>query len=69
MMRSGHVGRYACHAIIFYGMDKLTHHFKLQVEDYSNQVANYFLARGYKKGDTVAFYMTNRPEYIITWYT
>ncbi len=45
-------------------------HFALltQVEDYSNRVANYFLAKGFKKGDTVAFYMPNRPEYIIHWY-
>ena len=40
---------------------------RLQVEDYSNMVANYFLGRGYKKGDSVALFMINRPEWIITW--
>ena len=39
-----------------------------QVEEYSNRVANYFLQKGLKKGDTVAFFMPNRPEYIITWF-
>ena len=39
-----------------------------QVEEYSNRVANYFMQRGFKKGDTVAFFMPNRPEYIITWF-
>ena len=39
----------------------------LQVEDYSNMVANYFLGRGYKKGDSVALFMINRPEWVITW--
>jgi solute carrier family 27 fatty acid transporter 1/4 len=37
------------------------------VEDYSNKVANFFKERGFKKGDTLAFYMKNRPEYIATW--
>ncbi len=39
----------------------------LQVEDYSNQVANYFLDKGFKKGDTVALFMPSRPEYMIHW--
>ena len=30
-------------------------------------VANYFLGRGYKKGDSVALFMINRPEWVITW--
>ena len=38
-----------------------------QVEEYSNRVANYFHSLGYKKGDSVAFFMENRPEYIATW--
>ena len=38
-----------------------------QVEEYSNRVANYFLSLGCKKGDSVAFFMENRPEYIATW--
>ena len=39
----------------------------MQVEDYSNMVANYFHGRGYEKGDSVALFMINRPEWIITW--
>ena len=38
-----------------------------QVEDYSNKVANYFSAQGYKKGDSVALFMENRPEYVCLW--
>ena len=37
------------------------------MEEYSNRVANYFLSLGYVKGDSVAFFMENRPEYIATW--
>lgn len=38
-----------------------------QVDEYSNKVANHLLKKGFKKGDTVAFFMENRPEYIATW--
>ena len=38
-----------------------------EVEDYSNQVANYFLSKGYSKGDSIALFMENRPEYVATW--
>ena len=37
------------------------------MEEYSNRVANYFHSLGYKKGDSVALFMENRPEYIATW--
>lgn len=37
------------------------------MEDYSNRVANHFLAKGYKRGDCIALYMDNRPEYIGLW--
>lgn len=37
------------------------------VEMYSNRVANYFLSLGYSKGDAVALFMENRPEYVATW--
>ena len=39
----------------------------LQIDDYSNKVANSFLAAGYKRGDAVALYMDNRPEYVAIW--
>ncbi|KAJ8299889.1 hypothetical protein KUTeg_021408 [Tegillarca granosa] len=38
-----------------------------EVEDYSNQVANYFFDAGYRKGDVVAIFMDNRPQYICFW--
>ena len=51
--------------IMFYFEDQ-TWTFR-QVEEYSNRVANYFLSRKFKKGDTVAIFMENRPEYVATW--
>ena len=41
--------------------------FALQVEERSNQIANYFLSEGYQKGDGVALFMENSPQYIIIW--
>ncbi|CAK8998974.1 Long-chain fatty acid transport protein 4 (FATP-4) (Fatty acid transport protein 4) (Arachidonate--CoA ligase) (Long-chain-fatty-acid--CoA ligase) (Solute carrier family 27 member 4) (Very long-chain acyl-CoA synthetase 4) (ACSVL4) [Durusdinium trenchii] len=38
-----------------------------QVEERSNQVANWLLSKGLKRGDTVALLMENRPEFIISW--
>ena len=37
------------------------------METYSNRVANYFLSQGYAKGDSVALFMENRPEYVGLW--
>lgn len=38
-----------------------------QVQDMSNQVGNYFADKGFAKGDVVALFMENRPEYVIVW--
>ncbi|KAK3088224.1 hypothetical protein FSP39_016340 [Pinctada imbricata] len=38
-----------------------------EVESYTNKIANYFTELGYKKGDVVAVFMENRPEYICLW--
>lgn len=38
-----------------------------QVQDLACQYAHYFLSKGLKKGDLVAFYLQNRPEFIIAW--
>ncbi|XP_056640721.1 long-chain fatty acid transport protein 4-like isoform X1 [Diorhabda sublineata] len=38
-----------------------------QLDDYSNRIANYFISIGYKKGDTVALLLENRPEYAAIW--
>lgn len=35
-----------------------------QVDEISNKIANYFSSLGYVKGDSVALFMTNRPEYV-----
>lgn len=38
------------------------------MEDYSNRVANLFMRRfGLKKGDCVALFLENKPEYIGLW--
>lgn len=34
------------------------------VENLSNQVANYLLSQGFQEGDRVALFMNNCPEYI-----
>ena len=38
-----------------------------QVDVLSNQVANWALSNGMQRGDTVALFMSNRMEFIITW--
>lgn len=38
-----------------------------QLEEFSNQVANYFKSAGYKRGDAVALFMESRPEYVGIW--
>jgi solute carrier family 27 fatty acid transporter 1/4 len=38
-----------------------------QVEEFSNKIANVFKSHGYKKGDIVALFLENRPEFIATW--
>lgn len=37
------------------------------VECFSNKVANYFQSVGYSKGDVVAIFMENRPEFVFFW--
>ncbi|OQR75958.1 long-chain fatty acid transport protein 4-like [Tropilaelaps mercedesae] len=39
----------------------------LEVEEYTNSVANYFAMVGFREGDTVALIMENRPEYVLLW--
>ena len=39
----------------------------LDLEDYSNRVAHFFLGLGYKPGDCIALFMENRPEYVGIW--
>ena len=39
----------------------------VQVEDRSNQIANFFISSGYHKGDSVALFMVNCPEYVVVW--
>ena len=33
-----------------------------RLEEHSNRVANYFLQKGYRRGDSVALYMDNRND-------
>ena len=38
------------------------------MEDYSNKIANLFMKRfGLKKGDAVALFLENKPEYVAIW--
>ena len=37
------------------------------VENMSNQLANLLHSRGIVRGDTVALFMENRPEFIVSW--
>lgn len=38
-----------------------------QVDIFSNRIANYFLKEGYEKGNEIALFMENRPEYVALW--
>ncbi|KAF5290911.1 hypothetical protein FQR65_LT11493 [Abscondita terminalis] len=38
-----------------------------QVNEYSNQIANYFKSCGFKKGDCIALLLENRVEYVCIW--
>lgn len=38
-----------------------------QVEEYSNKIANVFKSHGYKRGDVVALFVENKPEFICIW--
>lgn len=37
------------------------------LERESNKMANFLLGRGMKRGDTIALFMENRPEFVISW--
>ncbi|XP_060863150.1 long-chain fatty acid transport protein 4-like isoform X1 [Metopolophium dirhodum] len=39
----------------------------IEVEELSNQIANYFKEQGLKRGDIVALYMESCPEYVCIW--
>ena len=38
-----------------------------QLDCFANQVGHFFLEHGLKKGDTVAMFMENCPEFVGTW--
>lgn len=44
---------------------EFTHNF--QVEELSNQIANYFKTQGLKRGDVIALFMESCPEYVCIW--
>lgn len=35
-----------------------------EMDEYSNQVANYLVNHGYSKGDVIALFMVNQPKFI-----
>lgn len=53
------------HKVIFIFEDK--EWTALQIEEYSNKVANAMLENGFKKGDVVGLLMENRPEFVCIW--
>lgn len=53
--------------VVFHNLNDGSKWTYTQVDEYSNRVANFFLNKGFKKGDCVALYMSNRPEYVATW--
>jgi len=58
------VQKYPDRVLFFYQDQKWTFQ---QVEERSNQIAHFFLSEGFEKGDTVAVFMENRPEFVCTW--
>lgn len=38
-----------------------------QIEELSNQIANYFKEQGLQRGDVVALFMESCPEYVCIW--
>lgn len=37
------------------------------VNEFANRIANLFQQNGFKRGDVVALFMENRPEFVCTW--
>lgn len=37
------------------------------MEEYSNKIANIFKSHGYRKGDIVALFLENKPEFVCIW--
>lgn len=58
------VARHPDKVIFHYGNEQWTFR---QVDEFSNQVANYFVSQGFKRGDEVALFMDNKPEYVAIW--
>lgn len=50
--------------LFYYGNDQWTFE---QIDQFSNRIANYFIGQGYRRGDEVALFMDNRPEYVGIW--
>lgn len=50
--------------LFYYGNEEWTFQ---QVDQFSNKIANYFIAQGYNHGDEIALFMDNRPEYVAIW--
>jgi hypothetical protein len=57
---------------IYFGAEILSHliltRFVFKVDNYANKIANTFSTiYNLKKGDTIALFMDNRPEYVCIW--
>ncbi|MGB8344718.1 MAG: long-chain-fatty-acid--CoA ligase [Ktedonobacteraceae bacterium] len=58
-------GRYPEHAAIIFKDINLTYR---ELDALVNAFANALLSLGIRKGQTIALFMTNRPEYVIAWF-
>eukprot|EP00937_MAST-01D_sp_MAST-1D-sp2_P000039 g39.t1 len=55
------------HKDAFYFIDEDRRMTFLELDRRSNQVANLLMRRGFAKGDICALYMSNRPEFVVSW--
>jgi len=56
--------RYPENVLFYYKDEEWT--FK-DIEEYSNRIADFFLRAGYVKGDSVAVFMGNKPQFVGVW--
>lgn len=59
-----HVSRRPSKVLFMSGQREYTYR---QVDELSNQVANFALSQGLEKGDDVALFMASNPEFVTTW--
>jgi len=72
-MKSGHFDRYTktFFQMIILKLEKYKYFdvdfMNIQVQEMSFKIANYFGKKDFKKGDSIALFMENCPEYVCIW--